>query len=67
MGSRADNVIVVGATLDYFIRNWAYCGVGYSMIGDLSGYHEPGPGGPGTGAAVDYVKHQVFARLGITY
>ncbi|HEX4406472.1 MAG TPA: hypothetical protein VH560_16650 [Polyangia bacterium] len=65
--SRTDNTITAGATLDYFIRNWAYAGVGYSLLANLSDYHLPGVGGEGTGGAVDYTKNQVFLRLGITY
>jgi hypothetical protein len=65
--NRSDNVIVAGATLDYFIRNWIYAGVGYSASADLSDYHLSTAAGPGTGGPVDYVKHQVFARLGVTY
>jgi hypothetical protein len=65
--SRADNVLIGGVTLDYFIRNWIYLGAGYGLTTDLSNSHLPGPGGAGTGTPVDYVKHQVFARLGITY
>jgi hypothetical protein len=66
--SRSDNVLTAGATMDYFIRNWAYVGAGYSLAADLTDYHVPGAGGmPGAGAAVSYTKHQVFVRLGITY
>jgi hypothetical protein len=65
--SRVDNTITVGATLDYFIRNWAYAGVGYSLLSNLSDYHlPPGPTG-GAGESVEYTKNQIFARLGITY
>jgi hypothetical protein len=65
--SRTDNTITAGATLDYFIRNWAYVGVGYSLLANLSDYHlPPGPAG-GAGESVEYTKNQVFARLGITY
>ena len=28
----SDNFFQVGATLDYFIRNWVYAGVGYSLF-----------------------------------
>jgi hypothetical protein len=59
--TRTDNVFLLGASLDYFVRNWIYGGIGYSMVADLSDYTLPG------GAPVDYVKHQVFARLGVTY
>jgi hypothetical protein len=60
--SRTDNVVLVGVTLDYFLRNWAYLGAGYSMSGDFSDYTLPMSNAP-----VDYLKHQVFARLGVTY
>jgi hypothetical protein len=59
---RTDNAITAGATVDYFVRNWAYVGAGYSLVADLSDYRLPV-----TNTPVDYVKHQVFARLGISY
>ena len=31
---RVDNFFQVGASLDYFLRNWAYLGVGYSLLSD---------------------------------
>jgi hypothetical protein len=68
--NRIDNTIVAGATLDYFIRNWIYAGVGWALIANISDYRLPvPPGSPaGTqGLPVDYVKNQVFARLGVTY
>ena len=53
---RADNLFQVGAALDYFIRNWVYLGVGYSLLDNSSSI------------SVDsFVKQQVFARLGVTY
>jgi hypothetical protein len=57
---RSDNFFQVGASLDYFLRNWAYVGVGYSLLDSIS---SPSPALD----ANDYVKQQVFARLGITY
>jgi Putative beta-barrel porin 2 len=53
---RVDNFFQVGATLDYFLRNWAYLGVGYALLDNRSNI-----------ASNDYVKNQVFARLGVTY
>jgi hypothetical protein len=53
---RVDNLFQVGATLDYFLRNWAYIGVGYSLFDNRS--NKPFD---------SYVKHQVFARLGVNY
>jgi hypothetical protein len=58
---RADNFFQVGATLDYFLRNWAYLGVGYSLLDSTSSGPSP------TIVDDDYLKQQVFARLGITY
>jgi hypothetical protein len=66
-GERSDLTATVGASLDYFVRNWAYCGLGYSLTDDFSSYHLPTAAGAGTGPSVGYVKNQVFARLGVTY
>jgi len=53
---RVDNYFQLGATLDYFLRNWAYLGVGYSVLDNRS--NKPND---------EYLKQQVFARLGVTY
>ena len=53
---RVDNFFQIGATLDYFLRNWAYLGVGYSLLDNRS--NKPND---------EYLKQQVFARLGVTY
>jgi hypothetical protein len=53
---RVDNSFLVGASLDYFLRNWVYLGVGYSLLDNDSNQ-----------AINSYVKQQVFARLGVTY
>jgi hypothetical protein len=53
---RIDHYWQLGATLDYFMRNWAYLGVGYSLLDNSSNI-----------AADSYLKQQVFARLGVTY
>src|SRR6185312_1111625 len=53
---RVDNYVQLGATLDYFLRNWVYLGVGYALIDNNSNL-----------SANDYLKQQVFARLGVTY
>jgi hypothetical protein len=62
---RVDNFFQVGATLDYFLRNWAYAGIGYALVANESGYTLPTTQ-PGLGS-VNYAKNQVFARLGLTY
>jgi hypothetical protein len=58
MTGRTDNVVQVGASLDYFLRNWVYLGVAYALLSDTV-----------TPASLnlDYLKQQMFVRLGITY
>jgi len=53
---RNDDFIQGGAVLDYFLRNWAYVGVGYSILSNNSNL-----------PSVEYLKQQMFVRLGITY
>jgi hypothetical protein len=62
--SRHDNYFQVGANLDYHIREWTYAGVAYMLMDNSSDYVPPTMMAPGQ---VDYVKHLVFARLGVTY
>lgn len=59
---RQDNIFQVGASLDYFMRNWVYAGVGYSLVADDSNV----PSMVGI-PALNYVKQQLFVRLGLTY
>jgi hypothetical protein len=61
--TRLDNFVQAGAAIDYHIRSWMYAGVGYGLVLNDS---EAAAGGTSAGA-VNYVKHQVFARLGVTY
>jgi hypothetical protein len=53
---RNDDFIQGGATLDYFMRNWAYVGVGYSLLSNNSNLD-----------SVEYLKQQMFVRIGLTY
>ena len=62
---RTDEALTAGATLDYFVRNWAYAGVGYSVTANFSDYSIVDMNGVSTPAS--YLKQQVFARLGVTY
>jgi hypothetical protein len=62
--SRHDNFWQVGANLDYHIRDWTYAGVAYTLMSNNSPYEPPTAMDPGR---VNYVKHLVFARLGVTY
>lgn len=70
--TRVDNLFTVGASVDYYPRNWIYVGVGYSLYSNLSNASlivVPDPADPMTTTteSLDYVKQQVFARLGVTY
>src|SRR5262249_8604176 len=64
-GNRIDNIVQLGATLDYFMRNWAYAGIGYALITNSSAPSTIMIGGMSN--SLNYTKHQVFARLGVTY
>jgi hypothetical protein len=55
-GGRTDDFIQAGATLDYFVRNWIYFGVAYSVLSNSSNI-----------PTVEYLKQQMFVRLGLTY
>ena len=57
---RIDYLAQVGAQMDYFLRNWAYVGVGYSLLANDSNYSL-------NGNSASYVKQLILARLGITY
>jgi len=63
---RVDNFGQIGFTLDYFLRNWAYFGVGYSFIANASTITQA-PGSMGMVPPTDYTKHQMFVRAGISY
>jgi hypothetical protein len=69
--ARTDNFFQVGATLDYFVRNWMYAGLGYALlINDANltpAAAAPGGAPPPTPNSANYVKQQVFVRLGLTY
>ncbi|MEP6651708.1 MAG: outer membrane beta-barrel protein [Myxococcales bacterium] len=62
VSSRVDDFFQVGATVDLSIRGGFYAGVGYSLLANSSNQVSmmglPPP---------EYLKHQVFGRLGFTY
>ena len=62
MGPRLDDLVQVGAILDYYLRSWALVGVSYSLARNRTDYAEA----QGLSGA-NYTKHQIFARAGITY
>jgi len=53
---RTDDFFQAGASLDYFIRNWIYAGVAYSLLNNGSNI-----------PTAEYLKQQVFVRAGVTY
>jgi hypothetical protein len=62
--NRHDNYWQVGTNLDYHIRDWTYAGVAYTFMSNSSAYNPMAPQDPGR---VNYTKHLIFARLGVTY
>jgi hypothetical protein len=60
--NRVDHFYQVGATADASIKGGFYMGVGYNMMANDSDLMGPTPA-----SNPDYLKHQVFGRLGITY
>jgi len=58
---RTDDYVQVGAVLDYYLRSWLYGGVSYTLGLNKSDADQTGLSG------TTYTKHQVFARIGITY
>jgi hypothetical protein len=65
-GSRTDNYLQLSAAVDYYLQTWAYLGVGYNLSLNASDATLAAAVNGETRAA-DYTKHQVFARLGVTY
>jgi len=61
--ARTDNFFQLGGTIDYFVRNWMYAGVGYALLANDGEVTATTPTAPD----VNYIKQQVFVRLGITY
>lgn len=73
---RKDNVFQSGTQADFFVAHWFYLGASYivtvndsnldnTLVGAPAGAP---PGTPAsTPAGLDYVKHLVLARLGVTY
>ncbi len=61
---RHDKFWQAGANLDNHIRAWTYVGVAYSLISNGSDYEPMAGNDPGR---VNYLKQQVFARVGVSY
>jgi len=60
---RTDNVLTVGAQMDYFIKRWFYAGVVYALTFNSS-TETPATA---TVTGVDYAKHQILGRVGVLY
>lgn len=59
---RKDHVTTAGAMVDFFIRSWAFIGGSYALSVNRSDYSTD-PAAVG----LNFTKHVVLARLGLTY
>jgi hypothetical protein len=59
--SRVDDFFQAGATVDVNLKGGFYVGVGYSLLVNQSNLAVT------EGPEPDYLKHQVFGRVGVTY
>ena len=60
---RRDHIIIGGARLDYYIQKWFYAGIGYTITFNESNFDAVMANAVG----VDYAKHQILGRIGVTY
>jgi hypothetical protein len=60
-GTRTDNYIIGGVSIDYMIGNFILAGVGYTLNLNRSSNTDPATGG------TDYAKHVLLFRLGVVY
>jgi len=59
---RIDDYVQAIAMADYFLRSWAFAGLSYTLTHNSSNDLNPG-----AASGANYTKHQIFARLGVTY
>jgi len=64
--TRTDNVTGAGLAADYYLRYWAYAGIGYNLVTSSSNAAFVDTTS-GQTVSADFVKQQVFARVGLTY
>jgi hypothetical protein len=64
--SRTDNGINAGFAADYYVKAWAYAGIGYNLAVNSSNAVFVDPIS-GQSVSADYVKQQFFVRIGLTY
>ncbi len=62
--SRSDQFLQAGLQVDYQVQKWFYAGVGYLLMKNTTDFQTTGVTSMG---GFNYVKQQVFARLGVTY
>jgi len=60
---RIDDLLQATATVDYYLRPWAFAGLSYTLLRNDSNDTLGGP----TASGASYTKHQIFARIGLTY
>lgn len=60
------NILTGGLSFDYQIQDWVYVGVGYDLQLQSADTALTGGGGSVIGAT-DYVRHQLYGKLGISY
>jgi hypothetical protein len=64
VGSLDQNLLSGGLSFDYQIRDWVYVGIGYDL--QLQGVSADNPNAPLVGV-LDFTRHQVYAKVGISY
>jgi hypothetical protein len=64
--ARNDNIWLISVQADYFLQRWFYVGVGYASL--INRATIPDSATPiADDIALDYTKHLIVGRLGITY
>lgn len=67
-GTRDDQTLIAGLTVDYYVQTALYVGVGGSVqYNHTNSSTSSGPMGLDAAAALDYSKYQAFVRAGVTY
>ena len=64
--TRTDNATGAGLAADYYVKYWAYAGIGYNLVVNSSNAAFVDTTS-GQTVSANFVKHQVFARVGLTY
>jgi hypothetical protein len=64
--TRTDNATGAGLAADYYVKYWAYAGLGYNLVANSSNAAFV-DATSGQTVSADFVKQQVFARVGLTY